>query len=59
MAPALIKTKGASDVAKNSVSLVSSKYRLHTFFGGGQVSDKGKQYSLYEASFTPQKCDAS
>ena len=32
---------------KPGVSLFSSKSRLHTFFGGGQVWDKRKQYNLY------------
>ena len=58
MASALIKTKGASEVAKNGASLGGSKSRLHTFLGGGQVSDKGKQYNLYETSFTPQNYHA-
>lgn len=38
IAPALIKTKGASEVAKNGVSLFSSKSRLHTFFGVGKCT---------------------
>ena len=46
MAPALIKTKVASEVAKNGVSLVSSKPRLHRFFERGQVWDKGKHTSF-------------
>ena len=38
---------------ENGLSLVSSKSQLHTFLGGGQVSDKGKQYNLDEPSFIP------
>ena len=47
MAPALIKSKGPSEVAKSGVSLFSSKSRLHTFLVGGQVWDKRKQYNLF------------
>ena len=32
---------------RSGVSLFSSKSRLRTFWGGGQVCDKGKQYNLY------------
>ena len=32
---------------RSGVSLFSSKSRLRTFLGGGQVCDKGKQYNLY------------